>query len=258
MPVLTVRDLETGYGSTTVLTGANLPDLKPGSLTAVIGPNAAGKTTLIRSIAGFQRATGVVQFGSCDLLTATWAERARHIAYMPQHLPGDVSLSVLETVIVPARSSRPFSGSDRTLQQLALESLRRLGVDDLALLSLRTLSGGQRQLVALAQAMILSPEVLLLDEPTSALDPYHQLAVMRCVRDYIRGEGVIGLFVCHDLNLALSWADQVVVLYDGKIPTSGPPDQVITPDLLAKIYNVRGRVERCSQGQPVLLYDREV
>lgn len=258
MTVLSVRDLQAGYGSTQVLSGASLPDLEPGSLTAVIGPNAAGKTTLIRAIAGLQPATGTVRLGTQDLLSASWNNRARHVAYMPQNLPGGLSLCVLEAVIIPARPLRTFAGSGQTLQHRALQTLQRLGIDDLALRPLRALSGGQRQMVSLAQAMIRAPDLLLLDEPTSALDPHHQLAVMRCVHDYIRRENVIGLFVCHDLNLALSWADRVVVLSGGRITTSGLPDQVITPDLLAEIYNVKGRVERCSQGRAMLIYDREI
>ena len=113
-------------------------------------------------------------------------------------------------------------------------------------------------MVALAQAMIRDPDVLLLDEPTSALDPHHQLAVMRCVRDFTRSDRVIGIFVCHDLNLALSWADHVVALSGGVITASGPPEEVITSDLLADIYNVQGRVERCSQGRPMLIYDQAI
>ncbi|MDA7964895.1 ABC transporter ATP-binding protein [Ruegeria sp.] len=259
MKALTVTNLHASYGPNRVLCGVDLPDLTPGSLTAVIGPNAAGKTTLIRAIAGLQRATGTVRFGACDLLTASWADRAQHIAYMPQHLPDGLSLSVLETVIIPARSTtNPFAPADQALQDRALRILHKLGIEALALRPLHALSGGQRQMVALAQAMIRDPDILLLDEPTSALDPHHQLAVMRCVHDFTRAEQVIGVFVCHDLNLALTWADRVVALSDGRITASGPPDQVITPDLLADIYKVEGRIERCSHGRPMLIYDQAI
>ncbi|NVO57349.1 ABC transporter ATP-binding protein [Rhodobacteraceae bacterium B1Z28] len=259
MQGLTVNDLWANYGANHVLQGVNLPDLSPSSLTAVIGPNAAGKTTLIRAISGLQMAKGVVRLGDVDLMQCSWTERARHVAYMPQHLPDGLALSVLETVLLPAQvSMSPFAGPDVALQDRAIQILSVLGVESLAMQQLRSLSGGQRQMVALAQAMIRDPRVLLLDEPTSALDPHHQLSVMQCVRSFTRRQQVIGVFVCHDLNLALTWADQVVALHQGRIVAHGTPETVITSDLLSEIYNVQGRVERCSKGRPLLIYDQAI
>lgn len=256
-PDLTVQGLRLAYGRRVVVPGLDLGPLRPGTLTALVGPNAAGKSTLLRGMAGLlPGARGAVRLGARDLLAMRIPERARHLAYMPQGLPGGVALAVLETLVGALRAvpkGPAPSGAEAARQ--AMDLLRALEIGDLALLGLDRLSGGQRQLVGLAQALIRRPEVLLLDEPTSALDLRHQLSVMTLVRRMVREQAIIGVVVLHDLGLAARFADRVVAVNEGQVQADGAPEAVLTPDLLARVYGVAGRVERCSLGHLQVIAD---
>lgn len=253
---LVVRGLRVAYGRRAVVEDLDLAPLMPGTLTALVGPNAAGKSTLLRGIAGLVPGTrGSVRLGPRDLLALPIPERARHLAYLPQGLPNGVSLSVLETLVGAQRAVPNPALGEGDAAEAGLAVLRRLGIEELALRDLDRLSGGQRQLAGLAGALVRRPAVLLLDEPTSALDLRHQLSVMDLVRRTVTEEGLIGVVVLHDLGLAARFADRVIALHAGAVQAFGPPDAVLTPALLARVYEVRARVERCSRGTLLILAD---
>jgi iron complex transport system ATP-binding protein len=164
---------------------------------------------------------------------------------MPQSLPQRVALTVLEAVIGALRAS-PVDGpllSDDDLLARALDVIERVGISHLAMSGLDHLSGGQRQLASLAQALVRSPHVLLLDEPISALDLHYQLRVMKLVNALAREKGMIVIMVLHDLAIAARWSDRIVVLSGGKIAADGTPAEAITADVLADVYRVAGQVE---------------
>ena len=256
---LEIGDLTAGYPGRQVIAGLTVPPLPGGTVTAVVGPNAAGKTTLLRALAGLLPARGTARYDGCNLLDLKASDFARLVAYVPQTLPQGVALTVLESVVTALRLT-PAAAEEPTLppEEAAESALARLGVAHLALSPLDKLSGGQRQLVSLAQALVRSPRILLLDEPTSALDPHHQIAVMEAVRERAEEEGMVVVAVLHDLNLALRWADTAIMLSQGEILAAGPPDHAVTAGNLAAAYRVSARVERCSQGRLHVLYDGTV
>ncbi|MBO6852024.1 MAG: ABC transporter ATP-binding protein, partial [Marinobacter sp.] len=131
-----------------------------------------------------------------------------------------------------------------------------LGIRDLALRSLAEMSGGQRQMVVLAQVLVRQPGLMLLDEPTSALDLHWQLNVLNAVHAATWQRGAIALVASHDLNLALRFCDQVLVLSPGGHACLGRPQDTLTPALLARTYGIEARIERCSRGHPIVLADR--
>src|SRR5690606_15656875 len=133
----------------------------------------------------------------------------------------------------------------------------RLGIAELALRPLNQLSGGQRQMVSLAQAIVRDPRLLLLDEPTSALDLARQMRLLGELRR-LAAEGRVVVAVLHDLALAAQWADRIVVLHGGAVHSDGPPATVLTPSMLAQVYRVEARVERCTRDKLVVLIDREM
>ncbi|TDR95684.1 ABC transporter ATP-binding protein [Enterovirga rhinocerotis] len=253
---LTVEDISVGYPGRPVVERLTLAPLQPGSVTAIVGPNAVGKSTLLRGLAGLLPMTGSIRLGRTELAGADRTLRARHVGFMPQTLPTGARLSALEAAIA-ALSVNPMDavGAARSaVRRRAMEVLERLGIGALALEPLVALSGGQRQLVGLAQAIVRNPSVLLLDEPTSALDLRHQVRVMQVVRS-LAEEGVIVVTVLHDLALAARWADRLVVLCNGALVADGDPRAVLTPRLLAEVYGVAARVELCSAGRLQVIVD---
>lgn len=255
---LQVKGLHTGYRDRHVIRGLDMPELRPGEVHSLVGPNAAGKSTLMRALAGLQPARGSVRLGGQELLGLPLAEHARRITYMPQTLPQGVALSVLESVIGALRASatgHPGDGDHHAAQQRAAGILERVGILHLALEGLDHLSGGQRQLVSLAQALVREPRVLLLDEPISALDLQHQWRVMQLVRELARERGLIALMVLHDLQIAARWSDGIVMLADGAVVATGTPTEAITPDSLSRVYRVAARVEHCSRGGLQIMVD---
>ncbi len=246
---LCIARLSAGYPRRRVIEDLTLDPFPAGDVTALVGPNAAGKSTLLLALAGLVRTTGSVRLDELELLDMAVAERADLITFVPQALPQGVALSALESVMASlkaaAGSGRSVQG--RSLRERAYAALERLSIGGIAMEQLNRLSGGQRQLVSLAQAVVRDPRVLLLDEPTSALDLRHQTHVMGLVRE-LASEGRVIVVVLHDLNLAARWADRIVVLSNGTAAAQGDPEAAITADMLNRVYGVEASVERSSRG----------
>lgn len=237
---LTVEALSAGYGRRPVVSGVTLPPLAAGTVTVLAGPNGAGKSTLLRAIAGFLPASGALWLDDRDLLAMKPAARARAVGFMPQALPGDVGLTALDSVMTALKVSQPECPVGAARER-AVGTLNRLGILPLALERLGRLSGGQKQLASLAQAIAADPRLLLLDEPVSALDLRHQFHVMRTIRA-LAEEGRIVIAVLHDLEMAARWADTIAVLRGGKLFCAGAPREVVTSDMLRHVYRVEARV----------------
>lgn len=252
---LHISHLSAGYRGREIIRDLSLQPVLPGQVLSLIGPNAAGKSTLLRSLAGLLPARGSVRLGDRELLNLPLAEHAHHVTYTPQELPQQVALTVLETVLNALQVLPVGRLTAEESMQRAVSVLERLGISHLAMEGLDHLSGGQRQLASLAQTLVREPRVLLLDEPISALDLHYQLRVMKLVREVAREKGMIVIVVLHDLSIAARWSDQIVVLANGKVMAEGTPGEAITPEVLAQIYHVRARVERCSQGSFNVLVD---
>lgn len=251
---LSVQNLTVGYRDRTVINGLSLAPIAAGQVVSLVGPNGAGKSTLLRAIAGLTLSKGDVRLGDLNLGAMSISERARHVAYMPQTLPQDVALTVLETVIAALEAS-PVAGSHAHSADQAMQALVKVGAPDLASRRLDRLSGGQRQIAGLAQAMVRRPKVLLLDEPTSALDLRHQLDVLTLARTYARENDAVVIMVLHDLQSAARASDHIVVLSDGAVKIEGAPQQAITPEVLADVWQVQARVETCGRGLIQVMVD---
>jgi iron complex transport system ATP-binding protein len=249
---LTVRSLSTGYPGRPVIRNITLAPIRSGEVTALVGPNAAGKSTLLRALAGLLPARGEAVLGDTDILRLPAKTRANIVGFMPQTAPQAAGLTVLEGML----SALHLTGSPRNGSFLdqAIGVLSRIGIADLALEPLHRLSGGQRQLASFAQSIVRQPKLLLLDEPTSALDLRHQFETMSLVREYVC-DGRIAIVVLHDLTFAARWADNIVVMANGRPECVGAPSDAITPHMLASVYGVAARVERCALGFPQVNVD---
>ncbi|MCM2363469.1 ABC transporter ATP-binding protein [Pseudomonas sp. SR18] len=248
MVTLQLEHLGARYGQRNIISGVTTAAFTGGQVVAVVGPNAAGKSTLFKRIAGLIDGPGrVILQGS--------QQGAQAISYMPQGLNGSARLTVYESVLLARKQLSPGWVVQDAELHLVDEMLDALGITDLAFRNLGELSGGQQQLVSIAQTLVREPEVLLMDEPTSALDMHRQVQVLSFMRALARQREVIVFIALHDLNQALRFADQVLVIADGTAQGSGPSHEVINEGMLRAVYKVEARIERCSRGQPHILID---
>ena len=247
--MLALDDFAVAYGPAPVI--RSLSDLWPaGQVTALIGCNGAGKSTLLKAMAGLLPCSGRITLKGRPLTTP---ERRRTIAYMPQDNAAIASsLTVLEVVLLGrlgALGMRVPAG----LADAALEALAVFGLAPLQGRRLDDISGGQRQLVFLSQALFRDPRVLLLDEPTAALDLRHQLLVLDRLRLHAAATGTVVAMAMHDLNLAAQYSGRLLGLKDGRAIAAGPAGDVLTPANLALMYGIEAEVAPTSGGKVQVL-----
>lgn len=246
MVTLELKSVEACYGRKAVFAAATIPEIRGGSLTALIGPNAAGKSTLFRRIAGQLRGAGQVRLRG--------AEPAA-LRYMPQDTAMTAALTVYESVILAVKQGQ--AGWQLSAHDLAAVDavLARLKIGALAELHLAELSGGQRQLVSIAQTLVARPAVLLMDEPTSALDLYRQYEVLDLLRDYAAETGAVAVLALHDLNQVMRSCATTIAVANGRVEAVGPSREVLTPTLIRRLYGIDARIEACSRGYPMMIVD---
>ena len=247
------------YGSRTVLDDLSVGPFPRGQVSALLGPNGSGKSTLLRAIAGLGADGGhaTVMLNGDDLSRMPSARRTQRCLYLPQALPAMVHLQVLESLLAAqhALTTLPPARDGDDAVDAALRMLDVFGIANLAMQYMDELSGGQRQLVGLAQALGRNPDALLLDEPLSALDLHHQFAVMDILRRETARRNIVTVMVLHDLNIAIRMTDYDVILRNGRIIAAGAPTDVITPATLRTTYDITARVETCSRGLPHIMVD---
>jgi iron complex transport system ATP-binding protein len=245
---LRLEDIGAGYGGRgLIVSGISTPVFSGGEVIAVVGPNAAGKSTLFKRITGLLKGPGRV------LLDGS-RKGTEGICYMPQETTASARLTVYESILLARKQHASWSVQETDLAQVD-QALATLGIAELAFRNLEELSGGQRQLVAIAQTLAREPEILLMDEPTSALDLHRQVQVLGFMRTLAREQEMIVFIAMHDLNQALHFSDQVLVLAAGKAWKSGTCADVITVEMLREVYGIEARIECCSKGISHVIVD---
>jgi iron complex transport system ATP-binding protein len=248
---LSLAGVGVAYGRRRVLEDVDAAELRGGEVVAVIGANAAGKSSLFRRIAGLASGDGQVTMSGESRIAGRVSPRC---CYLPQDTAVNAVLTVYESILLALKQGGSWSVSDDELHHID-RVLRDLEIEDLAFRGLGELSGGQRQLVSIAQTLAREPEILLLDEPTSALDLHRQFEVLSLVRRLARERGMLVLISIHDLNQALRFADRVMVLAHARLVALGDPRAIVTPALLDEVYGVRARVEVLAGGEPYVLVE---
>lgn len=247
---LAVNNLSVSYGRHQVLRDVTIEPLESGTVTGLLGPNASGKSTLVKTLAGINHAST----GSFEVVAGgeevTGHDLRDAIGYVPQDLLSSATLTAFESVLVSSKRSSRLRVGNESLEAVG-RVMEFLDISHLANRYVSELSGGQRQLVAVAQMLVRNPEILLLDEPTSALDLRHQVELLKTLRTEVSRRGSVALVAIHDLNLASRYCDQLVVLLDGEILAQGKPADVISSELLERVYGFRARV-LYDEGVPVV------
>ena len=246
-PLLEARGVSFAYagGGPEVVSDVSL-EVPRGSLAAVIGANGSGKSTLVRLLAGLLApARGEVFFAGRPLSSTDARERARRVAYVPQTVATVFPFTALEVVLTgrsPYTSRFRFEGARDA--EVARRALASVEASHLAARPVTELSGGERQLVALARGLAQEPDCLLLDEPSSALDLKHRAGLVRHLRRLRDEENLTALVVTHDLLLLDPGFDLVFAVRCGRVVARGAPAEVLRDEVLAEVYgdeHVRAR-----------------
>jgi iron complex transport system ATP-binding protein len=216
-----------------------------GTLTGLLGPNGCGKTTLLKLMAGvLQPEGGSVMLHHRPLSAFSRRELARHVAIVPQETHPAFDYSVLEMVLMGRHPHlRTFQLEGPADFAIAQDALAATGTAHLADRAYMTLSGGEKQRVVIASALAQAPDVLLLDEPTASLDLAYQLEVASLLARLNRDRQVTMVLATHDLNLAASLCDSLVLLRAGRILAQGATRDVMTPALIRQLYDVEADVQ---------------
>ena len=245
-----VRDLRFGYGSGEVLRGVSFTAAS-GALTSVLGPNGVGKSTLFRCLLGLLKGyEGSITVDGADTRRLSARSLAKKLAYIPQSHYPSFNYSVFNMVLMGATSQVSLLSSPGEKQrQAAAEALERVGVLHLKDKGYTNISGGERQLVLIARALVQDAKVLVLDEPTANLDYGNQLRVMEQLR-LLTAQGYTVLQSTHNPEQAFLFSHNVVAMQEGRVLAEGPPAKVVTEELMDSLYGADIKV--CS------LYDDRV
>ncbi|WP_242613158.1 ABC transporter ATP-binding protein [Herbihabitans rhizosphaerae] len=218
-----------------IISGANLL-VAEGDLCGLIGPNGGGKSTLLRTVYRHLKPySGWVYLGQTDLWRLSPVKVARKIAGVPQETRSDFDVTVFEMAAMGRTPHKhPLAATTASDREIVTGALTRVDALHLAERHFATLSGGERQRVLLARALAQQTQVLVLDEPTNHLDVRHQLELMELVREL----GLTTVMAVHDLNLAAGYCDRLHVIDSGKIVAGGPPEDVLTAELLRSVFGV--------------------
>jgi len=252
---LAVSDLTAGYGDTTILNGLNL-DIPPGKITAIVGANACGKSTLLRTMTRLLRpAAGQVLLDGQSIHRMPARMLARTLGLLPQSPIAPEGITVADLV---SRGRHPHHGLfarwTKADDEAVAEALNATRTATLADRAVDELSGGQRQRVWIAMALAQQTDLLLLDEPTTFLDIANQIEVLDLLTDLNRARGTTVLMVLHDLNLAARYADRLIAMAGGRVHAMGPPGEVLTEDMVQAVFALRSRIIRDpTSGKPMML-----
>jgi iron complex transport system ATP-binding protein len=242
-PGLSARQLRLGYDGRVVVTGLSVR-IPQGRITAIVGPNACGKSTLLKGLARLLNpAAGAVYLDGSDIHRLPTRQVATRIGILPQDTTAPDGITVADLVgrgrYPHQHWLRPWSPADDTA---VAEAMSATGTLDLAARPVDELSGGQRQRAWIAMALAQQTPILLLDEPTTYLDLAHQIEVLDLVADLNHADGRTVVLVLHELNHAARYAHHVIAMQRGVIVAEGPPGDVLTEQLVTEVYGLRVRV----------------
>jgi iron complex transport system ATP-binding protein len=249
------EELVISYPSTDgpVIDGESLR-VPPGEVTALVGPNGSGKSTLLKGLADqLGLDAGTVELDGADIQTLGTKELARKLGLLSQENTSPGSISVEKLVEHGRYPHRGFFDGLSEADRAAIDrAISLAGIEHLRDREVGSLSGGQKQLVWIAMVLAQQTDVLLLDEPTTFLDLHHQLEVMEIVETLRDESDITVVLVLHDIDQAARYADHMVALKDGAIHARGPPEEVVTEELLAEVFAIDAEVEQTEWGPRIV------
>ena len=246
---LVLEDICFRYASRLILDHCSL-ELEPGKIYCFLGKNGSGKSTLIRLLNGsLKAAAGSIHIAGQHTHSMSFKEKAHYIAYVPQSEQGFFNYDVMDIIVMGRNPYLEFWERPTQADYAKAEDvLRFLNIPQLQHRKFQELSGGEKQLVLIARAIVQEATYLLLDEPTSHLDFYYQHQVLAALKSITsRGKQAV-LIAMHDPNLVYAFADHIFMLQDGKIVASGTPHDTLSQDVLSGLYGMPVQLEQTPSG----------
>lgn len=254
---LMAEGLKAGYDERTVLDGVDF-SVPEGRLTALLGPNGSGKSTLLKTLARtIVPSVGKVLLNGADIHRQSTRDVARQLGLLPQGPEAPEGLSVRELVRLGRFPYQSFWRQNSREDEAAVsQAMARADVTQFADRSVDALSGGQRQRCWIALVLAQQTDIILLDEPTTYLDLRVQVGLLELLKSLAHDSGRTLLVVLHDLNLAAAYADELVMMRDGRILHRGTPEQVFTPPNLQEVFGLDANVIRDTESQTLVCVPR--
>lgn len=252
MSVIDVRDVTLSFGAKEILKGVQW-SVKAGEIATLLGPNGCGKSTLLKVITGNQKPQGgTVEILGKPLASYNGQTLAKQLAFLPQMPEAPKDMTVEELVYCgrfPHQNWwRNTAGEDRLAVEKAMQATK---TEHLRGQNVVSLSGGERQRVWIAMALAQEPKILILDEPTTYLDINHQFEVMELLQQLNRKDGLTVIMVLHELNQAAAYSHHLAVLHQGHLVAQGTPKEVLSEELLSRVFRVSTRIEE-QNGKPYI------
>lgn len=251
--MIEVKELSFGYKEKQILQNIQMSTDKA-KMIGIIGPNGSGKSTLLKCIYRvLQPQSGAIFLDGKNVLDYSLKESAKKMAVVAQHHDSSFDFRVIEMVLMGRSPHKKLMEPDnQSDKEMAMEALERVDMKNFADRSFSSLSGGEKQRIVLARALVQDTPYLVLDEPTNHLDIKHQLHFMKIAKE-LKATVVSAI---HDLNIAAMYCDQIVALKDGKILDMGPPEKVLTTEMIQTLYGVKAKMVK-DQGRGYILFDPE-
>lgn len=239
--MLSINELSFAYDQKQILHEIQLK-VGYGEVTMIAGPNGCGKSTLLKCITGALASKGSISLNEKKISVLPLKEMSKIVAYVPQSLSNLPFPALVADMVLLGR--RPYIrwdiGDDD--YEILDKSFSMLDINEFAFRQYNELSGGEKQRVLIARALVQDPEVMLLDEPTSALDLLQQIRVLEIVKSLALQQNLIIIAAMHDLSLAARYADRLILMKEGRIVTDGRPDCILKDDIIREVYGVEAEV----------------
>lgn len=237
---LTIKQLNADYAGKRVLQDITLENIPTGSITVLLGPNAAGKSTFFKALSGTIKSYAeAINLHGDDWLNCSHKKRFQRLSYLPQIYQNDIALSVFESVLLGCKSATGgWHVSENDLHAVTT-LLEQFNISHIAERLFSSISGGQQQLAAICQVLARQSDLLLFDEPSSALDLRLQLKTLQQIKIETEKRQAVCILSLHDLNLAAEFADQLIVINKGKVEAFDDKEKVIESEVLDDVYQVK-------------------
>ena len=256
--MLKISNLSFSWGDHQVLKDINL-DIDSNELIAILGVNGAGKSTLIKCINGILKPnSGSINILESEIDKMDILEVAKRVSYVPQNVQTNFPMDVFDVVLLGRRPHINWKISQEDRDKVST-TLRALTLEDFAFRRFDKLSGGERQRVVIAKAIAQDPNLFLFDEPTSDLDFWHQIEVMEEIKKLIsdKESNKSAIIAIHDINMAIRYADKIILLHNGVIEHFGKPEEVITNENMEQVFAVSCDIYSASDDSPMRIYVKD-